>query len=206
MKGRLLILFVFVLTLSPIAAIAVYRARESNQPDKGGTIAPAPVRTQTLELQDVELGEVFYGLIRPNAEVDMAFKVAGRVAQLGPDGGAALAEGNAVDGGQLIARLEPVLAESTPDFEVVLVDDCSADESWEVVQRLAGEKPWLSGIHLMRNYGQHNALLCGIRAARHELIVTMDDDLQHPPEELPKLLARQAELAKRAEAEARVER
>jgi len=40
----------------------------------------------------------------------------------------------------------------------------------------------------MRNYGQHNALLCGIRAARHEVIATMDDDLQHPPEELPKLL------------------
>jgi undecaprenyl-phosphate 4-deoxy-4-formamido-L-arabinose transferase len=45
------------------------------------------------------------------------------------------------------------------------------------------------GIDLMRNYGQHNALLCGIRAARHEVVVTMDDDLQHPPEELPKLLA-----------------
>ena len=41
----------------------------------------------------------------------------------------------------------------------------------------------------MRNYGQHNALLCGIRAARYEIVVTMDDDLQHPPEELPKLLA-----------------
>jgi undecaprenyl-phosphate 4-deoxy-4-formamido-L-arabinose transferase len=46
---------------------------------------------------------------------------------------------------------------------------------------------------MMRNYGQHNALLCGIRAARHELIVTMDDDLQHPPEEIPRLLAKLAE-------------
>ena len=42
----------------------------------------------------------------------------------------------------------------------------------------------------MRNYGQHNALLCGIRAAKYEVIVTMDDDLQHPPEEIPRLLAR----------------
>ena len=41
----------------------------------------------------------------------------------------------------------------------------------------------------MRNYGQHNALLCGIRAAQYDVIVTMDDDLQHPPEEIPKLLA-----------------
>ena len=43
---------------------------------------------------------------------------------------------------------------------------------------------------MSRNYGQHNALLCGIRAARGEVIVTMDNDLQHPPEELPKLLAK----------------
>src|SRR5690606_35534815 len=41
-----------------------------------------------------------------------------------------------------------------------------------------------------RNYGQHNALLCGIRSARYELVITMDDDLQHPPEELPQLVAR----------------
>lgn len=46
------------------------------------------------------------------------------------------------------------------------------------------------GLNLMRNYGQHNALLCGIRAARYEVIVTMDDDLQHSPEEIPRLLAR----------------
>jgi glycosyltransferase involved in cell wall biosynthesis len=45
-------------------------------------------------------------------------------------------------------------------------------------------------LNLMRNYGQHNALLCGIRAAKYEVIVTMDDDLQHPPEEIPRLLAR----------------
>ena len=45
----------------------------------------------------------------------------------------------------------------------------------------------------MRNYGQHNALLCGIRAARYDVVVTMDDDLQHPPEEIPQLLAKLAE-------------
>jgi undecaprenyl-phosphate 4-deoxy-4-formamido-L-arabinose transferase len=49
---------------------------------------------------------------------------------------------------------------------------------------------WVRGINLLRNYGQHNALLCGIRAARYELTVTMDDDLQNPPEEIPKLLAK----------------
>ena len=52
----------------------------------------------------------------------------------------------------------------------------------------AGVCPWIHANNLMRNYGQHNALLCGIRAARFDVIVTMDDDLQHPPEEIPKLL------------------
>ncbi len=89
----------------------------------------------------------------------------------------------------LLARLEPVLREHAGRFEVILVDDHSPDGSWEVVQELAADRPWLRGVHLMRNYGQHNALLCGIRAARHGVVVTMDDDLQHPPEELPRLLA-----------------
>jgi undecaprenyl-phosphate 4-deoxy-4-formamido-L-arabinose transferase len=88
----------------------------------------------------------------------------------------------------LVERLEPVLRESASEFEVVLVDDGSRDDSWGVIQELARSRPWLRGIYLMRNYGQHNALLCGIREARNDVIVTMDDDLQHPPEEIPKLL------------------
>jgi glycosyltransferase involved in cell wall biosynthesis len=79
------------------------------------------------------------------------------------------------------------------DFELVLVDDCSRDGTWRVIQELAGAHPWIRGVTLMRNYGQHNALLCGIRAARHEVIVTMDDDLQNPPEEIPKLLDKLAD-------------
>lgn len=90
---------------------------------------------------------------------------------------------------ELVARLEPVLAANAAEFEVILVDDSSRDDSWEVVQRLAAERPWLSGIHLMRNYGQHNALLCGVRAAAHDVVVTIDDDLQHPPDQIPVLLA-----------------
>jgi undecaprenyl-phosphate 4-deoxy-4-formamido-L-arabinose transferase len=57
------------------------------------------------------------------------------------------------------------------------------------IQALATVNPWLQGIDLMRNYGQHKALLCGIRAARYSTIVTIDDDLQNPPEEIPRLLA-----------------
>lgn len=93
----------------------------------------------------------------------------------------------------LMARLEPVLHALDRQFEVILVNDGSRDASWNVISRLEREYHWLRGIDLMRNYGQHNALLCGIRAATNEQIVTLDDDLQHPPEELPKLLARLAE-------------
>jgi len=89
----------------------------------------------------------------------------------------------------LIARIEAVLRSSRP-FEVILVNDASRDESWTVVQRLASSHPWVRAVDLMRNYGQHNALLAGIRRARHDVIVTLDDDLQNPPEEIPKLLDR----------------
>ena len=90
----------------------------------------------------------------------------------------------------LIDRLGPVLMACAGEFEVLLVNDGSRDGSWLVIEQLAARFSWIRGICLMRNYGQHNALLAGIRAARFETIVTMDDDLQHPPEELPKLLER----------------
>jgi len=93
----------------------------------------------------------------------------------------------------LVQRLQPVLAAAARSFELVLVNDGGPDRSWEVIEQLAAENAWVRGICLMRNYGQHNALLCGIRAARQEIVVTMDDDLQHPPEEIPKLLAKLAE-------------
>ncbi len=90
---------------------------------------------------------------------------------------------------QLVERLEPVLVAAGQPFELVLVNDGSRDQTWPVIQQLARAKPWVRGLCMMRNYGQHNALLAGIRAARFDTTVTMDDDLQHPPEELPRLLA-----------------
>lgn len=78
-------------------------------------------------------------------------------------------------------------------YEVILVNDGSRDNSWEVICEMAEQQPFVRGLNLMRNYGQHNALLCGIRAAKHEVTITMDDDLQHPPEEIPKLLNKLAE-------------
>ena len=90
---------------------------------------------------------------------------------------------------ELVERLEPVLRREADDFELILVNDGSRDDSWEVVSDLAREYPWIRCIDLTRNYGQHSALLCGIRAARYEFSVTLDDDLQHPPEEIAHLLA-----------------
>ncbi|MGA2243754.1 MAG: glycosyltransferase family 2 protein [Verrucomicrobiota bacterium] len=91
---------------------------------------------------------------------------------------------------ELVKRLKPALAGLASEYELVLVNDGSRDQSWQMVQRLAAEHSWVKGINLMRNYGQHNALLCGIRAAKFDTLVTMDDDLQHPPEEIPKLIAK----------------
>lgn len=88
----------------------------------------------------------------------------------------------------LVERLSQVLPDITSTYEVILVNDCSLDHSWEIICRLSQQFPWIRGINLMRNYGQHNALLCGIRAARNEVTITMDDDLQHPPEEIHKLI------------------
>jgi len=91
---------------------------------------------------------------------------------------------------ELLDRLDKVLPDLSPNYEVILVNDGSRDGSWKSIQNLSEAYSWVHGVKLMRNYGQHNASLCGIRAARNEIIVTMDDDLQHPPEEIYKLLAK----------------
>jgi len=88
----------------------------------------------------------------------------------------------------LVDEVGQVLQGITDEFELVLVNDGSPDQSWEVISNLAQAHSWVRGIDLMRNYGQHNATLCGIREARYEVIVIMDDDLQNPPREIPKLL------------------
>jgi undecaprenyl-phosphate 4-deoxy-4-formamido-L-arabinose transferase len=85
-----------------------------------------------------------------------------------------------------VPRLHEALA-GRP-HEIILVNDGSRDGSWETIRRLAAADPTIRGFDLMRNYGQHNALLAGIRAARGDVVVTLDDDLQHPPEEIGKLL------------------
>ena len=89
---------------------------------------------------------------------------------------------------ELCRRLAEVLPRITTEYEIILVNDGSRDQSWKVISELSSRFAAVRGLDLMRNYGQHNALLSGIRAAKYEVIVTMDDDLQQPPEEIPRLL------------------
>lgn len=89
---------------------------------------------------------------------------------------------------ELHRRLAEVLPALAERHEIILVEDCGGDGSWQVIQGLAERYEHVRGVRMSRNYGQHNALLCGIRAARYEVIVTLDDDLQNPPEEIGKLL------------------
>ena len=89
---------------------------------------------------------------------------------------------------ELVSRLELTLQSCSDDHEIWLVVDDGQAATWRLAARLAGEYPSVRAIRLSRNYGQHNALVAGVRAARHGVIVTMDDDLQHPPEQVPTLL------------------
>jgi len=89
---------------------------------------------------------------------------------------------------RLVKELEAVLAKCSTGFELILVNDASPDQSWQAISDLAREHAWVHGINLMRNVGQHNALLCGIRSAKYEIIATIDDDLQNPPDQIPLLL------------------
>ena len=88
----------------------------------------------------------------------------------------------------MVDRVSSALSGTGQSYELILVNDGSVDRSWETITRLVRSRPWLRGISLMRNYGQHNALLCGVRAARFDKIVTLDDDLQYDPEDIPRLL------------------
>ena len=72
--------------------------------------------------------------------------------------------------------------------EIILVDDASPDNSWFKMKALHQKDQRIKIIRLARNFGQHNALMCGLKHASGDYIITMDDDLQHPPEEIPKMV------------------
>ena len=79
------------------------------------------------------------------------------------------------------------------DCEFVLVNDCSPDDTFGEIRRLAEDYPCVHGLNLMRNFGQHNGLMCGMNYAKGDYIVGMDDDLQTHPSQLPKIIAKMEE-------------
>ena len=89
----------------------------------------------------------------------------------------------------LIAAISAALVPLGVPYEVVLVNDCSPDESWTVIEQLCRSHPNVVGVDLRRNFGQDNAILTGIRVTRGEYIAVMDDDLQHDPKDIPSLVA-----------------
>lgn len=88
----------------------------------------------------------------------------------------------------LYDRIDKAFQNIDGDYELILVEDCGGDNSWQVMKSLRELNKKVKIITLTRNFGQHNALMCGFSFASGEYVITMDDDLQNPPEEIPKLI------------------
>ena len=89
---------------------------------------------------------------------------------------------------KLLDRLQFVFKNSYSDFEIIFIDDGSKDNSWLKLKYLRSKDSKVKIVQLMNNFGQHNALMCGFRFVSGDYIITLDDDLQNPPEEIPKLI------------------
>lgn len=91
----------------------------------------------------------------------------------------------------LSAQLHEFFTTTNRTFEIIFVYDCGPDRSWEVIKALQAATPaCVKAIHLSRNFGQHNALLCGFGEAEGDFIITMDEDLQHRPADIEQLIRR----------------
>ena len=90
----------------------------------------------------------------------------------------------------LVGRVEDAMLRGAWAFELILVNDCSPDDSWNVIERLARQYSFIVGLDLRRNVGQDNAIMAGLSRARGRTVVIMDDDLQHSPADIPALCAK----------------
>ncbi len=91
---------------------------------------------------------------------------------------------------ELHARLAATLNAPEYDWEVIYVDDGSKDRSWEILSRIQSQDPHVRLVRFNRNYGQHMAIFAGFERVRGQVVVTLDADLQNPPEEVPRLVAK----------------
>src|SRR5215472_11401982 len=88
---------------------------------------------------------------------------------------------------ELVRRVRAAVGHLFQSHELILVNDDSPDDSWDVIVRLTGEDPSVVGVNLRRNVGQDNAIMAGLGVASGDVIVIMDDDLQHDPDDIPLL-------------------
>lgn len=86
---------------------------------------------------------------------------------------------------ELYARLKESLEIITKDFEIILVEDCGGDRSWEIIQDLVKQDSRVKGIQFSRNFGQHYGITAGMNHCDGDWVVVMDCDLQDRPEEIP---------------------
>ena len=89
---------------------------------------------------------------------------------------------------ELVHRLRRVLFQQGAGFEIILVNDGSKDTSWKIISEMAEQYEEVQAINLTKNFGQHNALMCSFSFVSGQYIITIDDDLQIPPEEIPRLI------------------
>ena len=94
---------------------------------------------------------------------------------------------------ELYSRLKQALETISPNFEIVLVEDCGGDSSWQVIERLARQDGRVKGIQFSRNFGQHYGITAGLDYCDGDWVVVMDCDLQDRPEEIPRLYAKAQE-------------
>ena len=90
---------------------------------------------------------------------------------------------------RLCERIRSVLAQAVPKYEIILVDDSDRESLWNLICDLGTQFPEVRGVRLNRNFGQHNATVTGFRESRGKYVASLDEDLQNPPEEIPRLLA-----------------
>ena len=91
------------------------------------------------------------------------------------------------------ARVIKVLENLKENFEIILVDDGSKDGSWQAIKELQRKSSGIKIVQLMKNFGEHNAAMCGLNQSSGEFVIVMDDDGQNPPEEMTKLISKIAE-------------
>lgn len=95
--------------------------------------------------------------------------------------------------GLLLERIDKILAPITENYEVILVNDCSPDDTWQEIKKYAAKDKRVVGLNLSKNYGEHYAISAGLKYAKGEWVVVMDCDLQNRPEDIPALYAKAQE-------------